>query len=230
MEKVGAIAGDVLHVIQKLLPSSINKDDTGKISLCSIQILEKTLDLKAQVETYYKSIKFSPSQFTIVGGLCFLDSLIRKLNEMSKSKSSLDFLMKPLLGNLEEELSALTSILEKDLSSLSSIFRDVTKVHHEHEILHDLQRRTINLAYEVEVAIDSILAQYNIFWLTTQLEKVGEQVKYHTDPYSLPFLTTEESCKLLQKKVFQREDCLPKLQDVSQAVAEKCKGLPLVVV
>ena len=43
--------------------------------------------------------------------------------------------------------------------------------------------------------------------VTTRLEKVGEQVKYHTDPYSLPFLTKEESCKLLQKKVFQKEDC-----------------------
>ncbi|XP_055813724.1 putative late blight resistance protein homolog R1A-3 isoform X2 [Solanum dulcamara] len=414
MEKVGAIAGDVLYVIQKLLPSSINKDDTSKISLCSIQILEKTKDLKAQVETYYKSLKFTPSQFPTFGGLSFLDSLLRKLNEMSKSKSGLDFLMKPLLGNLEKELSSLTSSLEMELSS---IFRDVAKVHHEHKILKDLQRRTLNLAYEAEVAIDSILAQYNAFlhifcslptilkeikkinaevtevwsadiplnphnevapfehlptrhsnpvtdeeivgfeiatekmfqylirgtneldvvpivgmagqgkttiarkvynsdnivshfdvrawcivsqmynrrellqdifsqvtgskdkendvcvlagmlrkrlmgrrylivlddmwdcmaWddlrfcfpdvgnrcrivVTTRLEEVGKQVKYRTDPYSLPFLKTEESCKLLQKKVFQKEDFPPALQDVSQAVAEKCKGLPLVVV
>ncbi|KAH0637608.1 hypothetical protein KY285_037305 [Solanum tuberosum] len=410
--KVGAIAGDVLYVIQKLLPRSINKDDNSKISLCSIEILEKSKDLKAQVETCYKSLKFTPSQFPTFGGLSFLDSLLRKLNEMSKSKSGLDFLMNPLLGNLEKELSSLTSILEKELSS---IFRDV--VHHEHKIPKDLQRRTINLAYEAEVAIDSILAQYNAFlhifcslptilkeikqinaevtemwsadiplnphyvaapfkhlparhsnlvtdeevvgfenkaekligylirgtneldvipivrmggqgkttiarklynndiivsrfdvrawciisqtynrrellqdifsqvtgskdegdtvdvladmlrrklmgkrylivlddmwdcmaWddlrlsfpdvgmrsrivVTTRLEEVGKQVKYHTDPYSLPFLTTEESCQLLQKKVFQKEDCPPELQYVSQAVAEKCKGLPLVIV
>ncbi|WMV48513.1 hypothetical protein MTR67_041898 [Solanum verrucosum] len=164
MEKILAIAGDVLYVIHNLLPSSINKDDNSKISLCSIQILEKTKDLKAQVETYYKSFKFTPSQFSTVGGWSFLDSLIWKLNEISKSKSGLDFLIKPLLENLEKELSALASILEKDLSSLSSIFRDVAKVHHEHEILQDLHRRTINLAYEAEVAIDSILAHYNVFW------------------------------------------------------------------
>ncbi|KAH0633843.1 hypothetical protein KY289_036810 [Solanum tuberosum] len=66
------------------------------------------------METYYKSLKFTPSHFPTVGGWSFQDSLIRKLNEMSKFKSGLDFLMKPLLGNLEKELSALTSILEKD--------------------------------------------------------------------------------------------------------------------
>ncbi|KAM3249937.1 hypothetical protein P3L10_011707 [Capsicum annuum] len=61
-------------------------------------------------------------------------------------------------------------------------------------------------------------------------EKMGVQVKYHTDPYYLPFLTTEESCKLLHKKGFQTEDCPLKLQGVSQRIAEKCKGLPLVAV
>ncbi|KAH0634504.1 hypothetical protein KY284_037290 [Solanum tuberosum] len=415
--KVGAIADDVLYVMQKLLPRSINKDDSSKISLCSIQILEKTRDLKAQVETYYKSLKFTPSQFSTFCGLSFLDSLLRKVNGMSKSKSDLNFLMKPLFGNLEKELSTHISILEKELSSLSSIFRDVAKVHHEHKIPKVLHRRTISLAYESEVAIDSILSQYNVFWhifcslptilkeikkinaevtemwvadvalnpcyvvapfkhlptqrsnpvtdeeivgfgndtekmiqylirgtneldvvpivgmggqgkttiarkvynsdnivshfdvrawcivsqtynrrmllqeifsqvsgskdkgdkddiladklrkiligkrylivlddmwdcmawddlrfcfpdvgnrsrivVTTRLEKVGEQVKYHTDPYSLPFLTTEESCQLLQRKVFQQEGCPPELQYVSLEIAKKCKGLPLVVV
>ncbi|KAF3673459.1 putative late blight resistance protein -like protein R1B-14 isoform 2 [Capsicum annuum] len=418
MQKVAAIAGDVLYVIQKLLPRSIDKDATRKIDICSMQILEKTKDLRAPVESYYKSLKFTPSQFRTVGGLRFLDSLLRKLNEMLKSKSDLGFLMKPLFDDLERELSSITSILEKELSSLSSIFRDVAKVHHEHEILKDFQRRTINLAYEAEVSIDYILAQYNVFWhifcslptilkeikqinaevseiwsadvalkphyvvepskhlpnqhsnpvsdddeivgfeietekliqyltrgtseldvipivgmggqgkttiarkvynkdmivshfdvqawciisqsynltellqdifsqvtgskdngdkedilsaklrkslmgkrylivlddmwdcmawddlclcfpdggnrsrvvVTTRLEKVGEHVKYYTDLNFLPFLTPDESCKLLQKKVFQKEDLPPELQDVSLAVAEKCKGLPLVII
>ncbi|KAM3357273.1 hypothetical protein P3S68_023987 [Capsicum galapagoense] len=419
MEKVAAIAGDVLYVIQKLLPRSIDKDATSEIDIFSMQILEKTKDLKAPVESNYKSLKFTPSQFRCTfGGLRFLDSLLSKLNEMLKSKSDLDFLMKPLFDNLERELSSLTSILEEELSSLSSIFRDVAKVHHEHVILKDFQRRTVSLAYEAEVGIDSILVHYNVFWhifcslptilkeikqinaevtemwsadvalkphyvvdpskhlpsqhsnpvrdddeivgfeiatekliwhltrgtseldvipivgmggqgkttiartvyddkiivshfdiqawcvisqrynrrdllkkifsqvtgsmdegekddiladklrksligkrylialddmwdgmawddlrlcfpdggnnsriiVTTCLEKVGVQVKYHTDPYSLPFLTEEESCKLLHKKAFQTEDCPFRLQDVSQRVAGKCKGLPLVVV
>ena len=65
--------------------------------------------------------------------------------------------------------------------------------------------------------------------VTTRLEEVGRQVKYHTDSYFLLFLPLDESCKLLGKKVFQKEDCRPELHDVSQAVAE-IKGLPLMVV
>ncbi|PHU21754.1 hypothetical protein BC332_06861 [Capsicum chinense] len=116
MEKVAAIAGDVLYVIQKLLPRSIDKDATSEIDIFSMQILEKTKDLKAPVESNYKSLKFTPSQFrcTFVG-LRFLDSLLSKLNEMLKSKSDLDFLMKPLFDNLERELSSLTSILEEEI-------------------------------------------------------------------------------------------------------------------
>ncbi|KAM3249958.1 hypothetical protein P3L10_011728 [Capsicum annuum] len=66
--------------------------------------------------------------------------------------------------------------------------------------------------------------------ITTRLEEVAKQVKHHIDPYSLQFLTSDESLKLLQKKVFQQESFPPSLQDVSKAVAERCKGLPLVIV
>ncbi|XP_070028656.1 putative late blight resistance protein homolog R1B-16 [Nicotiana sylvestris] len=66
--------------------------------------------------------------------------------------------------------------------------------------------------------------------VTTRLEEVGKQVKHDTDPYSLPFLTRDESLKLLQKKVFQQEGCPPELHNVSLAVAERCKGLPLVII
>ncbi|KAJ8574227.1 hypothetical protein K7X08_026032 [Anisodus acutangulus] len=387
LENVGAIVGDILHLIQNLLPRSIIKNDTSEINLNSVQILEKTANLKAQVEE------------------SFLDSLQQKLNGMSKSEFGVDFMMRPHICVLEE------------FSYLTSAFRDIVEVHHEHEILKDLQKRTINLAYEAEVAIDSILLQYNALWhlfcslptilkeikhisaevtkiwlenlalkpcyvvepskhlpiqhsnlmndeeivgfendierlieyltrgtnelddipivgmggqgkttcarklynndiivsrfdvrawcivsqtynrrkllqeifsqvtgskdkgdevgeladllrkslmgkrylivlddmwdrmawddlrlsfpdvgnrsrivVTTRLEKVGAHVMQSIDPYFLPFLTPEESCQLLQKKVFQQEGCPSELQDVSLAVSKRCKGLPLVVV
>nr|XP_033509296.1 putative late blight resistance protein homolog R1B-12 [Nicotiana tomentosiformis] len=405
LEKVVALVGETLFLSQKLLASSTIKYHTSKTNLTPTEIIERSENLKAQVEErYYKSLKFIPyGQFPTVGGVSFLGSLLRKLDEILKSESGL-VMLKPHIV-----------ILEKELSSLTSIIRDVAKVQHEHEILKDLQRRTINLSYEAEVVIDSILAQYNSLWhlfcslptiieeikhisvevremwsenldlkpcyvvepskhlptqqsntvndeeivgfeneaeqiiryliqgtneldtipivgmggqgkttiarkvydnkmivshfdglawccisqtynwidllreihsqvsknkvdkddelahmlkkslmgrrylivlddmwdvkawddlrlsfpndengsriiVTTRLEEVSKQVKQHTDPYSLPFLTQEKSCQLLQKKVFQQEDCPPELQDVSLEVAKTCKGLPLVVV
>ncbi|KAH0730627.1 hypothetical protein KY289_001815 [Solanum tuberosum] len=66
--------------------------------------------------------------------------------------------------------------------------------------------------------------------VTTRLEKVGVHVIHHTDHYFLPFLTPKEACRLLQKKVFQKEVYQSELEDVSLAVAKGYKGLPLVVV
>ncbi|KAM3222489.1 putative late blight resistance protein R1A-3 [Capsicum chacoense] len=404
LANIGGLVGDILCVIQMLLAGSIIKEDASKIDIRTIQILEKIEDLKSQVETYYKSLKFTAShEFPTVGGLSFLDSLLGKLNEMLKSETSLNLMMKPHI-----------CILEKEISSLIYAFKDASKVQHEREILKDLQKRTINLAYEAEVAIDFILVRYNVLWhsfwslpaiikeidhinvevremrsanlssrpcftvkhvatqhsnlmtaeeivgfrndtekmiqyltrgtneldvvpivgmggqgkttiarkvynhdivishfdvrawciisqtynrrellqdifnqvtnsndkgdkddvladilkknltwkrylivlddmwdgaawddfclcfpdvgnrsrivVTTRLEKVGEHVKRYTDLYFLPFLTPDESCKLLQKKVFQEEDFPLELQDVSLAVAKRCRGLPLVVV
>ncbi|KAH0636339.1 hypothetical protein KY290_036771 [Solanum tuberosum] len=155
LAKIGLLVGDILCLIQMLPAESTIKEDASKIDLGMIQISEKIEDLKAQVEERYKSIKYSPSsEFPTVGGLSFLDYLLRKLNEMLKSESSLDLIMKPHIG-----------ILEKELSSLTFVFRDVTKVQYKHdEIFKDLWRRTINLAYEAEFSIDSILVQYNVLW------------------------------------------------------------------
>ncbi|KAH0658986.1 hypothetical protein KY285_027535 [Solanum tuberosum] len=63
--------------------------------------------------------------------------------------------------------------------------------------------------------------------VTTRIEKV---TKHHNDPYSLSFLTSEESWELLEKKVFRGESCPPDLLEAGLQVSLHCKGLPLVVV
>ncbi|PHT39461.1 hypothetical protein CQW23_23034 [Capsicum baccatum] len=126
-----ASARDINLVIEFLLfflsdvPNHVINEDANKLDDAMIQILEKIEDIKADAEE-------------------------RKLNDMLKSESSSDFMMKPYIGTLDE-----------DLSYLTSVFRDVAKVHHKDEILKDLQRRTVKLACEAEVSIDSILVQYN---------------------------------------------------------------------
>ncbi|XP_009622003.1 putative late blight resistance protein homolog R1C-3 isoform X1 [Nicotiana tomentosiformis] len=66
--------------------------------------------------------------------------------------------------------------------------------------------------------------------VTTRIEEVAKHLQHHSDPYSLRFLTLEESWELLQKRVFQGESCPLDLREAGLKVAKHCKGLPLVIV
>ncbi|XP_027773458.1 putative late blight resistance protein homolog R1B-17 [Solanum pennellii] len=66
--------------------------------------------------------------------------------------------------------------------------------------------------------------------VTTRIEQVAKHLQHHSHPYSLSFLTSEESWELLEKKVFRGESCPPDLLEAGLQVALHCKGLPLTVV
>ncbi|KAK6787280.1 hypothetical protein RDI58_015805 [Solanum bulbocastanum] len=66
--------------------------------------------------------------------------------------------------------------------------------------------------------------------VTTRIEQVAKHIQHRSDPYSLRFLTMEESWVLLQKKVFRGENCPSNLVKAGLQIAQHCKGLPLVVV
>nr|XP_027077126.1 putative late blight resistance protein homolog R1B-17 [Coffea arabica] len=66
--------------------------------------------------------------------------------------------------------------------------------------------------------------------LTSRFQKLCWQIKPGSEPHHLRPLTEDESCELLQKKLFAKEDCPPVLGKVVMHVAKYCKGLPLTVV
>ncbi|KAK6787279.1 hypothetical protein RDI58_015804 [Solanum bulbocastanum] len=63
--------------------------------------------------------------------------------------------------------------------------------------------------------------------VTARIEQVATHLQHCGEPYSLRFLTPEESWELMEKKVFQGESCPPYLLEAGLQVAKHCKGLPL---
>uniref|UniRef100_M1A2J4 NBS-coding resistance gene analog n=1 Tax=Solanum tuberosum TaxID=4113 RepID=M1A2J4_SOLTU len=55
--------------------------------------------------------------------------------------------------------------------------------------------------------------------VTTRIEQVAKHLQVHSVPYSLSFLTSEESWELLEKKVFRGESCPPDLLEAGLQVA-----------
>nr|XP_027077144.1 putative late blight resistance protein homolog R1A-10 [Coffea arabica] len=65
---------------------------------------------------------------------------------------------------------------------------------------------------------------------TSRFQDLSLQFKPGSKPYHLCQLTDEESWVLLQKKLFDKEGCPPKLSEVGYQIAKFCRGLPLTVV
>ncbi|MCD7471169.1 hypothetical protein HAX54_011482 [Datura stramonium] len=66
--------------------------------------------------------------------------------------------------------------------------------------------------------------------LTTRDHEVAIYAKSVSDPLQLRMFKEEESWKLLEKKVFGKENFYPHLTEVGQEIAKKCGRLPLSVV
>lgn len=66
--------------------------------------------------------------------------------------------------------------------------------------------------------------------LTSRYDKVAKEAQHDIDPHFLRFLTKDETCKLLQMKVFHEEGWPKELLEVGPVIANSCKGLPLAVV
>lgn len=68
--------------------------------------------------------------------------------------------------------------------------------------------------------------------LTTRLKDVARYVdqRWHAVVYTVELLNKDESWDLLREKVFGEEDCPPQFHKAGKKIAEKCDGLPLMIV
>ncbi|CDP19489.1 unnamed protein product [Coffea canephora] len=66
--------------------------------------------------------------------------------------------------------------------------------------------------------------------ITSRLQNLSLQFKPHSKVHHLRCLTDEESWNLLQKKLFCKAGCPPRLSGVASRIAKSCRGLPLMVV
>lgn len=110
-------------------------------------LLHHTKIIRASIQEIYAHVrKSSRSHFPMTGGLSILDSLLDNLNELLKSKDGSILL---LLREIEEAKFSLTFV--------RSFFIDASKEYKECRFHEEIKMRVIQVAYEVDYAIDSIL-------------------------------------------------------------------------
>ncbi|KAI3472115.1 hypothetical protein Pfo_029603 [Paulownia fortunei] len=66
--------------------------------------------------------------------------------------------------------------------------------------------------------------------LTSRLARVAAYANSSSPPHHMPFLSEDESWKLLHNKVFAEQPCPPELVIVGKRIANACQGLPLAIV
>ncbi|XP_022854973.1 putative late blight resistance protein homolog R1B-16 [Olea europaea var. sylvestris] len=65
---------------------------------------------------------------------------------------------------------------------------------------------------------------------TSRMKDVALEASSNGIINELPFLSKDECWDLLKQKIFEKDLCPPKLQDIGMKIARNCQGLPLAVV
>ncbi|XP_049342610.1 putative late blight resistance protein homolog R1A-3 [Solanum verrucosum] len=66
--------------------------------------------------------------------------------------------------------------------------------------------------------------------LTTRSYQIASCAAHSTKIHNLRFLTEEESWKLLKKKIFHQQFCLPELEEAGKHMVKQCHGIPAMIV
>ncbi|PHT48997.1 hypothetical protein CQW23_13205 [Capsicum baccatum] len=163
LERVGALIREVSIFIRNLEENSTNEENMKKISRASQDLLENIELLKKDLKHVFLKAPADSCQlcFPMSDGPLFMTLLLRNLNDFLNSNPDSVVL-------IEEEISW----VNEDLEHIRSFFGNV-----EQELHRDLWTRVLDVAYEAEHAINSILARDRglfqlIFLLPNTIEKI----------------------------------------------------------
>ncbi|CAA2933253.1 late blight resistance homolog R1A-3 isoform X1 [Olea europaea subsp. europaea] len=134
------------------------------------------------------------------------------------------------------------NVLIEILSSMSNSKRDTYMEKKEESLVEDLYKNLKGRRYLIVVDDiwdidvwndlkrcfpDDSIGSRILF--TTRIKEVGSKAS-PCRVKELPFLSEVECWGILQKRVFQDENCPKKLLDIGKQIAKNCRGLPLAVV
>ncbi|PHT49005.1 hypothetical protein CQW23_13213 [Capsicum baccatum] len=163
LARVGALIREVSILIRNLEENSTDEENMNKISCASRDLLENIELLKEDLKNVFLKVPADSSQlcFPMSDGPLFMTLLLRNLNDLLNSNAYSVALIKEEIGWVKE-----------DLEHIRSFFGNV-----EQELYKDLWNRVLDVAYEAEHAINSILARDRgllqlIFLLPDAVEKI----------------------------------------------------------
>ncbi|KAH0673379.1 hypothetical protein KY284_024466 [Solanum tuberosum] len=163
LARVGALIKEVSILVRNLEEKSTSEDNMNPTSCTGLNLLENIELLKVDLKNDFLKTRADSSQlrFPMSDGPLFMTLLLTNLKDLVNSNASAVVLIK-------EE----TKQVKEDLETIRSLFRYV-----EQELHRDLWNRVLDVAYEAEHAINSILSRDHgllqlIFILPATVEKI----------------------------------------------------------
>ncbi|XP_019253250.1 PREDICTED: putative late blight resistance protein homolog R1A-3 [Nicotiana attenuata] len=163
LARVGALTREVSILVRDLEEKSRSEENTDEIKCATLDLLENIELLKEELKHIYLKAPEDSSQhcFSKSDGPLFMNLLLRNLSDLFDSNAYSVALIKKEIGCVKE-----------DLEFIRSFFGNV-----EQDLNRDLWTRVLDVAYEAEHAINSILARDHgllqlIFLLPDTVEKI----------------------------------------------------------
>ncbi|KAM3267102.1 late blight resistance protein R1-A-like [Capsicum chacoense] len=163
LERVRALSREVFILVRNLEENSRNEENMKETSGASLNLLKDIDVLKEDLKNVFLESPADASQlcFPMSDGLLYMTLLLRNLNDLLNSNPYSVALVKEEIGWVKE-----------NLENIRSFFRNV-----EQELHRDLWTRVLDVSYEAEHDINSILARDHgllqlIFLLPDTIEKI----------------------------------------------------------